>query len=220
MALVVVMCLPQCALADDPQAPSAATSPSLSDQSTEILLGTFAYLTGLFGGPALHYLNGRPNGISRLSLQVAGAGGGLGILIGTAAAAGQRSQPYAQDIAMGCEIGLAAGMVVDALVLGWSRTTDRKLAGWMPTMRLERGGGATAGIAGSFSVPPSGAAAPPACPGGGKDLDARLTHRRAARLMLRGGWRWHRGLGVASIGHVSQTARQAPAQDPESKPRR
>lgn len=82
-------------------------------------------LTGLFGGLAIHYLNGRPNGISRISLQIAGGGGALGILAGTLAASGQRSLPYAQDIALGCEIGIAAGMVVDSLVLGWNRGSDR-----------------------------------------------------------------------------------------------
>jgi hypothetical protein len=110
-----------------------------SDQSTEIVLGTFAYLTGLFGGPGVHYLNGRPTEVSRLSLQIAGGGGGLGILIGAAAAAGQRSQPYAQDIAVGCEIGLVAGMFVDAVVLGWKRADDRKVGSWLPRLRLERG---------------------------------------------------------------------------------
>jgi hypothetical protein len=134
-------------------------------------VGAFA-----FGGPIIHAAHGRFEAMAgSFGLRFGGplVGVGIGALMGAFRVGCQTSVTYGSggfasitpetvtdcstDYVLGGFIGAVVGAVIDDSVLAWERVPVRPAAasapssfGWTPTFAPVKGGGATAGIAGTF----------------------------------------------------------------------
>jgi hypothetical protein len=129
----------------------------------------------MLGGPIIHLAHGRLEAaVASLGLRAGGAfvGVGIGALMGAASGVGCQPNYIGQgpggnmnvngtdcstDYVLGGFIGAVVGAVIDDSVLAWERVPVRPAAartpssfGWTPTFAPVKGGGATAGIAGTF----------------------------------------------------------------------
>jgi hypothetical protein len=152
---------------------------TMADEHTGVALGTTSFVTFLLTGPLIHLAAHERFGTAAISLGLRAGGALVGAGVGavtTAFGAGCQTHPNvtgegpggnsgvdgvgavtacSENWILGAVAGVIVGAVIDDSVLAWERAPVRPAArastfGWTPTFAPVKGGGATAGIAGTF----------------------------------------------------------------------